>query len=101
MVISSAIDPNNVEAQVRRKLGLSCQLQRPRIILPHPSRGDSTGYSSWYWQAQLQKIQNNEEVKVSQATSPSSFVQHYYAEVAVEISQAKIVMANIKYIIVR
>ena len=68
MVLSIAINPNNMEAQARRKLRLSCQLQQPRRIPPPPSKGRSTGYPSWHRQDQLQKIQNNEEVKVSQAT---------------------------------
>ena len=65
-----ATDPANLMAQARRESGLSCQLeleQRWRT-LPHLSKEDTTGYTTWYREEQLTKHQNNEPVEVSEAS---------------------------------
>jgi hypothetical protein len=41
------IDPADVRAKARRKLGLSCELQQTRNVPPHPRHG-STGYPVFY-----------------------------------------------------
>ena len=46
-------DPADLAAKVRRDLGLTRQLEQPRLVLSHPSRGGSRGYDVWYREEQL------------------------------------------------
>lgn len=62
-----ATDPACVVAEARRALGLSRQLQQPRRVAPHPSRGGNS-YDEWYRIEQLEKRQNGEDVDVSEAS---------------------------------
>ena len=63
------VDPADLVAQARRELGLTRQLQQPRMrLLPDPSRGGSVGYNEYYREQQLEKYNNGEPIDVSQSS---------------------------------
>ena len=61
-------DPADLAAKVRRDLGLTCQLEQPRLVLPHNSRGGSRGYDVWYREVKLALVQDGQPTTVSRSS---------------------------------
>ena len=62
-------DPADLIAQARREMGLSRQLEQPRLRLPpDPSRGGSTVYEEWFRERQIEKWENDEPIDVSESS---------------------------------
>jgi hypothetical protein len=47
------VPPEDAEALLRRNLGFSRILERPRTIPPHPNRAGSRGYPVYFREEQL------------------------------------------------
>ena len=63
-----ATDPADLVAQAGAETGLSRQLQQTRRVMPHPSRGGSSGYPVWFREEQLEKWYAGEATDVSLAS---------------------------------
>ena len=62
-------DPGDYTAQSRREMGLSLQLEQPRLrVPPNPSRGGTTGYAEWFRQQQIEKYDNDEPINCSKSS---------------------------------
>jgi hypothetical protein len=63
-----ATDPADLVAQAQAEMGLLLQLQQTCRVLPHPSRGGSSGYPIWVRKEQLEKWYAGEATDVSLAS---------------------------------
>ena len=60
-----ATESEDLVAQARMEMGLSCQLQQTRCELPHLQEGGSSGYPIWFREEQLAKWYSGEATEVS------------------------------------
>ena len=59
------MDPVDLQADARARLGLSWKLEQARHVTPHPSCGGGRGYDVWYREEHLAKAQASVDVDVS------------------------------------
>jgi hypothetical protein len=60
--------PEDAAANARRDAGLSRQLNIARSEQPHPNRGGSRGYDTWFRDAQMGAFQQGLPITVSEST---------------------------------